>query len=298
MKKFRKSTLIRVLVVLIICLPIIKQGIVSFIVDKGIVFVDMQKHGNYSEEQKTLLAIENGLLYCDLNDGGALYRYDARTEETQKLSKLDGELKRTENGILYITEREIFQFINNELFYLGENPSDSRGIVDWQDGLLYWLAKNEEGFWTVCKNNDSEDTEPDVLFQTAYSISFAAVLDEKLYIFTEGDGIYCKEVLSGTMERISDLHGLYYVSDGKYMIFCGYDEDYKSSYYEILLDETVKKITEEIGSAEAVFGDRFYYICGDEIKVFNLEDKVCDSAIKIVSKSWERMEVTDDGMFI
>ena len=71
MKKLKISTLMKVLLLLIICLPIIRWGINRYIMN-NIMFVDMRRHSNYSEEQKTLLAIENGLLYCDLKDGGSI----------------------------------------------------------------------------------------------------------------------------------------------------------------------------------------------------------------------------------
>lgn len=206
MKKLKISTLMKVLLLLIICLPIIRWGINRYIMN-NIIIVDMRRHSNYSEEQKTLLAIENGLLYCDLNDGGAICRYDVQTKEIHKLSQLSGELRRTENGIIYITEQEIFQFLNNELSYLCDVSDD------------------------LCETNDRR-------------------------------------------------------------------EDFIESYYEILPDGTVEKLVEDSGSTETIFGDKLYYIQGEQIHVFNLESKAQEGTIEIMSKDWEKMEVTDTGIFI
>ena len=156
MKKLKISTLMKVLLLLIICLPIIRWGINRYIMN-NIMFVDMRRHSNYSEEQKTLLAIENGLLYCDLKDGGSICRYDVQTKESHKLSQLSGELRRTENGIIYITEQEIFQFLNNELSYLCDVSDDSYKISDRREDFLYWVEENTDGIY--CEKIISSTTE-------------------------------------------------------------------------------------------------------------------------------------------
>ena len=254
MKKLKISTLMKVLLLLIICLPIIRWGINRYIMN-NIMFVDMRRHSNYSEEQKTLLAIENGLLYCDLKDGGSICRYDVQTKESHKLSQLSGELRRTENGIIYITEQEIFQFLNNELSYLCDVSDDSYKISDRREDFLYWVEENT-------------------------------------------DGIYCEKIISSTTEYLSGLRDADFAPENEHIVFIGYDEDFIESYYEILPDGTVEKLVEDSGSTETIFGDKLYYIQGEQIHVFNLESKAQEGTIEIMSKDWEKMEVTDTGIFI